>query len=421
MNSEQLFEKSLQLVPGGVHSPVRSFKGLHTTPRFFKKAKGAYITDTEDKEYIDFCMSFGPLILGHRNEQVEETIKEAIVDGWTYGACEPYSVELAEYIISRIEHIDQIRFVNSGTEAVMTAVRLARGITGRSKIIKFNGCYHGHLDSMLIKAGSGLAGTAEASSKGVTKYTADQTLICPLNDMEAVEKCFIDHKDEIAAIIIEPLPANSGILPQTLEYLKALRAICDKYCALLIFDEVISGFRMSFGGMAQETGIKPDIVTYGKIIGGGMPVGAIAGPKKFMEFLAPAGPVYQAGTLSANPLAMRAGLATMKQLTPEAYTWLDSQAKKFIDVFKSWCQKNGYESYHATQKHSLFWIHPNSDEKIIREASEIPENLSSMFYSLFEKLLPKGIYLSPNAYEISFISLAHDDSVLEEFERRLNS
>ena len=173
--------------------------------------------------------------------------------------------------------------------------------------------------------------------------------------------------------------------------------------------------------MAQETGIKPDIVTYGKIIGGGMPVGAIAGPKKFMEFLAPAGPVYQAGTLSANPLAMRAGLATMKQLTPEAYTWLDSQAKKFIDVFKSWCQKNGYESYHATQKHSLFWIHPNSDEKIIREASEIPENLSSMFYSLFEKLLPKGIYLSPNAYEISFISLAHDDSVLEEFERRLNS
>lgn len=421
MNSEQLFEKSLQLVPGGVHSPVRSFKGLHTTPRFFKKANGAYITDTEDKTYIDFCMSFGPLILGHRNPLVEEAIEKAIKDGWTYGACEPYSVELAEYIISRIDHIDQIRFVNSGTEAVMTAVRLARGITGRSKIIKFNGCYHGHLDSMLIKAGSGLAGTAEASSKGVTKYTADQTLICPLNDIEAVEKCFIEHKDEIAAIIIEPLPANSGILPQKIEYLKAIRALCDKYCAILIFDEVISGFRISFGGMAQETGINPDIVTYGKIIGGGMPVGAIAGPKKFMEFLAPAGPVYQAGTLSANPLAMRAGLATMQQLTPQAYTWLDNQSKKFIEVFKSWCRGNGYEKYHATQTHSLFWIHPNESEEVIRRAEDVPSDLMTMFYGLFEKLLPKGIYLSPNAYEISFISLAHDDKVLSDFEEKLNS
>lgn len=421
MNNYELFEKSLNLVPGGVHSPVRSFKGLHTTPRFFKSAKGAYLTDVEGKDYIDFCMSFGPMILGHRDGDVEAIIHEALSNGWSFGACEPYSVELAEYIISRIPHIEQIRFVNSGTEAVMTALRLARGYTKKTKIIKFDGCYHGHLDSMLIKAGSGLAGVATASSQGVTELTAEQTLICNLNNIEQVKQCFIDHAGEIAAIIIEPLPANCGILIQDLSFLEELRNITNENDSLLIFDEVISGFRTSFGGMSELTGIIPDLVTYGKIIGGGMPVGAVAGPKKIMEFLAPAGPVYQAGTLSANPLAMRAGLATLKKLTPEVYPWLENQTQKFIQVFKDWCQDNGFSEYQAVQVASLFWIEPSTHSRTIKSSAEISPKLTEVFYKLFEKLLPKGIYLSPNAYEISFLSLAHNDEVLRDFKKRLES
>lgn len=420
MNSEQLFKDSLKLVPGGVHSPVRSFKGLHTTPRFFKSAKGAYLTDVEDKNYIDFCMSFGPMILGHRDPEVQEVITKALNDGWTFGACEPYSLELAEYIISRINHIEQIRFVNSGTEAVMTVIRLAKGITGKNKIIKFNGCYHGHLDSMLIKAGSGLAGTAEASSGGVSKETASETLICPLDHIEEVEKCFEDHSGQIAAIIIEPLPANNGLLPQRVEFLKKLKTLAHKHHALLIFDEVISGFRTGFGGMAEKMQISPDLVTYGKIIGGGMPVGAIAGPKKYMEHLAPAGEVYQAGTLSANPVAMRAGLASLKKLTPEVYPWLEQQTDKFIKVFESWCHQNGFHHYQAVKQDSLFWIKPNEENSVIRQSEHIPQSLTPTFYELFKTLLHKGIYLSPNAYEISFLSLAHDDQVLADFEKRLH-
>lgn len=420
MSAESLFEKSKQLVPGGVHSPVRSFKGLHTTPRFIKKSHGAYLVDSDNKEYIDFCMSFGPMILGHRNKLVEEEILKAVTDGWSYGACEAYSLELADYIISRISFIDQIRFVNSGTEAVMTAIRLARGVTGKNKIIKFNGCYHGHLDSMLIKAGSGLAGTAEASSSGVTQKIASETLICSLDNIEEVKKCFDDHND-IAAIIIEPLPANNGLLPQRQQFLEELREITKKHHALLIFDEVISGFRTGFSGMSGKTKINPDIVTYGKIIGGGMPVGAIAGPKNIMEFLAPAGPVYQAGTLSANPLAMRAGLATLSQLTNEFYDSLNTQTQKFISTFKAWASKNGFENYQAVQVESLFWIHPKTPLETIRKIEDIPNDLTESFYHLFENLLPKGIYLSPNAFEISFVSAAHNDAVLLDFEKRLYS
>jgi len=260
----ELFEKSKRLVPGGVHSPVRSFKGLHTTPRFFNRAEGAYIYDVENKQYIDFCMSFGPLILGHRNSAVEEQLHQALQRGWSYGACEPYSLDLVEYLLNNLPHVEQMRFVNSGTEAVMTALRLARGVTKKNKIIKFNGCYHGHVDSMLIKAGSGLAGTAEASSGGVPAGVANDTLILELGDVSGVEQCFQNHSDQIAAIIIEPLPANNGLLIQPKEFLEFLRKICTQNSALLIFDEVISGFRVAFGGMAEITGIKPDIVTYGK-------------------------------------------------------------------------------------------------------------------------------------------------------------
>jgi glutamate-1-semialdehyde 2,1-aminomutase len=417
MNSNELFEKSLKYVPGGVHSPVRSFKGLHTTPRFINRGKGAYIWDEDGKNYIDFCMSFGPLIHGHQDPEIKEAIIKALDNGWTFGACEKYSLETAEYIVNRISFIEQIRFMSSGTEAVMTAVRLARGITGRSKIIKFNGCYHGHLDAMLIKAGSGLAGTAEASSKGVTAHQADDTLICELGDIEEVKKIFVDHKDQIAAIFIEPLPANNGLLIQTQEFLKELRDICDKHCALLVFDEVISGFRVGFGGMAEKTGIIPDLVTYGKIIGGGMPVGAVAGPKKFMEFLAPLGPVYQAGTLSGNPVAMAAGLVNLKKLTDEAYVKLNNQTTKVVSVLKDWMDKNGFEDYQTIQYGSLFW--PISTHNKLSNITQLPKNMNERFYALFKVMLEKGIYLAPNAYEVGFGSLALEDKVIDDLKQRL--
>lgn len=417
MNNKELFEKSLKYVPGGVHSPVRSFKGLHTTPRFINRGKGAMIWDEEGKDFIDFCMSFGPLIHGHQDPEIKEAIIKALDNGWTFGACEKYSLELAEFIVNKISFIEQIRFVNSGTEAVMTAVRLARGITGRSKIIKFNGCYHGHLDAMLIKAGSGLAGTAEASSKGVTKEQADNTLICELGDLEEVKKIFEQHKDQIAAIFLEPLPANNGLLVQSQEFLQGLRDICTQNCALLVFDEVISGFRIGFGGMAEKTGISPDLVTYGKIIGGGMPVGAVAGPKKFMEYLAPVGPVYQAGTLSGNPVAMAAGLVNLKKLTPSAYEKLEQNSEKIVSIMKEWMDKNGFEDYETIRYGSLFW--PVPTKKKLTKITELPQNLNERFYKLFELMLNKGIYLAPNAYEVGFVSLSHDEKVQEELKQRL--
>jgi glutamate-1-semialdehyde 2,1-aminomutase len=299
----------------------------------------------------------------------------------------------------------------------MTAVRLARGITGKPKIIKFNGCYHGHLDAMLIKAGSGLAGTAEASSKGVTERQASDTLICELGDLEEIKKVFDDHKGQIAAIFIEPLPANNGLLVQTEEYLKGLRDLCTKNDALLVFDEVISGFRIGFGGMAEKTGITPDLVTYGKIIGGGMPVGAVAGPKKFMEFLAPIGPVYQAGTLSGNPVAMAAGLVNCKKLTPAAYEKLETNSKNIVGIFKEWMDKFGFEDYQTIQYGSLFY--PISTHDKLTNITQLPKNMNERFYKLFEIMLNKGIYLAPNAYEVGFVSLAHDEKVQNELKERL--
>lgn len=417
MNSKELFEKSLKLVPGGVHSPVRSFKGLHTTPRFINRGDGAYIWDEDGKNYIDFCMSFGPLIHGHQDKDIKAEIIRALDNGWTFGACEKYSLELAEYIIGRIPFIEQIRFVNSGTEAVMTAVRLARGITGKSKIVKFNGCYHGHLDAMLIKAGSGLAGEAEASSKGVTDIQAKDTLICELGNLEEVKEVFKQFGNEIACIFIEPLPANNGLLIQEQAFLQGLRDLCTQYNALLVFDEVISGFRIGFGGMSEKTGITPDLVTYGKIIGGGMPVGAVAGPKKYMEFLAPVGPVYQAGTLSGNPVAMRAGLVNLQKLTKEAYVTLEENTKNIVAILQDWMDKNGFSDYQIIQYGSLFY--PINTKDKLTNITQLPSNMGERFKALFEVLLNKGIYLAPNGYEVGFVSLAHDKSVQEEMKKRL--
>jgi glutamate-1-semialdehyde 2,1-aminomutase len=414
-DSYELFKTSLNFVPGGVHSPVRSFKGLDRTPVFFDRAKGAYIHDVEGKNYIDFCMSFGPLILGHQDSDVKNDLIEALGRGWSYGACEPYSLALATFLIERLPFIEKIRFVSSGTEAVMTALRLARGVTKRNKILKFDGCYHGHVDSMLIKAGSGLAGEAESSSAGVSSQVASETLIIELDNEEAVKKVFEEHRD-IAAIIIEPLPANNGLMPQRKEFLQFLREITKKHGALLIFDEVISGFRVGFGGMAELTGISPDIVTYGKVIGGGLPVGAIAAKSYIMDHLAPLGPVYQAGTLSANPLAMVAGLSTLNKLSKDTYQKIDVQSLMFTDLLSFWLKKNHYEHVELTSFTSLFWI---NRKKNPRKISELPKTMMEDFIPLFRDLLSAGIYLAPNPYEVGFCSLAHDQEVLSEMKKRL--
>lgn len=417
MKSQELFELSKKYVPGGVHSPVRSFKGLHRTPVFINKAKGAFLWDEEGKDYIDFCMSFGPLILGHQNEKVKAAVISAMDRGWSYGACEKYSLELAQFLVDKIAFIDQIRFMNSGTEAVMTAIRLARGFTGRDKIIKFSGCYHGHTDAMLIKAGSGLAGTATASSAGVGLNTSADTLTCELGDLTIVEDIFKAHPNEIAAIFIEPLPANNGLLIQDQAYLEGLRKLCDKYNALLVFDEVISGFRVRFGGMSELTGITPDLVTYGKIIGGGFPVGAVAGKHEIMQKLAPLGEVYQAGTLSANPIAMVAGLENLKQLTSDFYSDLELKSNAIVAAIKEAFASSGFDDYEIIQYKSLFWTIP-TQQRILRP-DEVPANINERFYELFKYCLERGVYLSPNAYEVGFVSQAHDENVCHELKKRL--
>lgn len=419
---EELFLRSKTLVPGGVHSPVRSFKGLTSTPRFIERGEGAYLWDVDGKDYIDFCMSFGPLILGHRHPEVEAELHEALKRGWSFGACEPYSLKLAEFLLEKLPFVDQLRFVNSGTEAVMTALRIVRGYTGRNKLIKFNGCYHGHMDSMLIKAGSGLAGEAEASSAGVPIGVSQDTLVLELGDLESLRACFERYPKEIAAIVIEPLPANNGLLIQEKEFLQGCRDLCDEFGSLLLFDEVISGFRVAFGGMAEKTGIVPDIVTYGKIIGGGLPVGAVAAKRKVMECLAPLGPVYQAGTLSANPLAMVAGLATLKHCTSEMYKTNAEQTKKITNLFRCWLA--GFEGgkFSATsivEHESLFWFYTSQNGKAPTNIPQIPSTLAHDFLPLFEELLKRGIYIAPNAYEVGFASFAHDDKICAELERRL--
>ena len=362
------------------------------------RAEGARIWDVEGRDYIDFCMSFGPLILGHGDPVVKCQLQQALERGWSYGACEPYSLELVEDLLSRLPFVEQIRFVNSGTEAVMTALRLARGVTGRDKVVKFSGCYHGHVDSMLIEAGSGALGV-EASSAGIPRGVSGDTLVLSLGDREGVERCFNDFGKDIAAVIIEPLPANNGLIVQDESFLSFLQEVTRQNQSLLIFDEVISGFRVAFGGMVERVGIVPDIVTYGKIIGGGLPVGAVASRREIMECLAPLGGVYQAGTLSANPLAMVAGRATLSQLTPEVYPLLDQRTERIVHIFQQWLGGD----VPIERESSLFWFSSSGRN----------------FNHIFEQLLERGIYLAPNACEVGFVSLAHDDNVIAELERRL--
>jgi glutamate-1-semialdehyde 2,1-aminomutase len=411
--SLELFERAKKVAPGGVHSPVRSFRSVEGTPVFFKEAQGAHLTSVDGVKYIDFCQSFGPLMLGHRDPDVEEVVRQTVGMAWSFGACEPYSLELAEWITSRIPWVEKIRFVSSGTEAVMSALRVARAATGRTKILKFDGCYHGHVDSLLVKAGSGLAGEATTDSAGVTALHAGETLIAPLDDIEALEKVWAKHGSEIAAWILEPLPANYGLLLQRSEFIKRGVELARKNGALVIFDEVISGFRVALGGMAQKLGITPDLVTYGKVIGGGFPVGAYGGKKEFMDLVAPQGPVYQAGTLSANPIGMRAGLATLEKIEKlNVREKLASQVEKLSQGIKK-ISKDAGLPFTVTSYESIFWVHYQSPE-VIRNNAHIPEPHKQHFNKLFHKLLNKGLYLAPSGFEVSFASLAHTDAIVDQ-------
>src|ERR1051326_4037510 len=335
-SSPDLFERSLRLSPGGVHSPVRAFKSVGGTPLFFRSAQGALLTSVNGEEYIDFCQSFGPLMLGHRDPEVSEVVREAIDTAWSFGACEPYSLELAEWITLRLPWVEMLRFVSSGTEAAMSALRVARAATRRNRILKFEGCYHGHSDPLLVKAGSGLAGESASSSAGVSDQVASDTLVASLDDEDSVREVFDSHGNEIAAIILEPLPANYGLLIQRREFIDEAMKLARANGALVIFDEVISGFRVALGGMAQVLGVTPDLVTYGKVIGGGFPVAAYGGRKDLMELVAPVGPVYQAGTLSANPVGMRAGLATLQKVeSAKVYQQLEDRTNAFCNRLNS--------------------------------------------------------------------------------------
>ncbi|MBX3040497.1 MAG: glutamate-1-semialdehyde 2,1-aminomutase [Bdellovibrionaceae bacterium] len=416
--NENLFERAKKVAPGGVHSPVRSFKGMDRAPVFFKSAKGCELVSVENKTYIDFCMSFGPLLLGHRDPEVEEAVLEMIGTAWTFGACEPYSLELAEWMTSELPWVEKLRFVSSGTEAVMSALRVARAGTGRKRILKFDGCYHGHADALLVKAGSGLAGEASTSSAGVSEDAIRNTLVAPLDSEEAVKEVFAQHGSEIAAVVIEPLPANYGLLPQRQEYLKFLREICTKHGALLIFDEVISGFRVALGGMVEVTGIRPDLVCYGKILGGGFPVGCYGGRADLMDQVAPLGPVYQAGTLSANPVGMRAGLVTLKK-AKKMNLWKDLEARmaRFSETLRQGFKAHSLP-YDVTTSSSLFWIH-GPTQKMIRSIDQFPVDQAAKFKSLFLGCLDKGLYLAPNAYEVGFLSAAHTDQVLQHAAREI--
>lgn len=422
-NSEELFSKAKNYFPGGVNSPVRAFKSVDGVPLFMKKGDGPRIWDEDGNEFVDFCCSWGPLILGHNNPHVRESITEALANGSSFGAPTRLENELAELILNNNKFVDKIRFTSSGTEAVMSGIRLARGYTGRDKIIKFEGCYHGHFDSLLVKAGSGLATFGTSSSAGVPESTAQETIVLPLNDEEAVKEAVSNHGNEIACIIIEPIPANNGLLLQRPEFLKFLREICSENGILLFFDEVISGFRVGFEGAAGLYDIQPDIITYGKIIGGGLPVGAYAASNEIMAQIAPDGPVYQAGTLSGNPVAMAAGLAQLKEcLKPGFYKDQETRTKFFVDAINDHCKSNNY-NFEVFTVGSIFWL-AFSDADAIRTADEIRSESMEDFKKLYSILLEKGIYLGPSGYEVGFISEAHTTevlkSVLEDFKSALD-
>jgi glutamate-1-semialdehyde 2,1-aminomutase len=409
--SNELYTEALNYFPGGVNSPVRAFRSVGGTPLFIKKGKGAHIWDADGNEFIDYCASWGPLILGHANDAVLKKVSEVMYNGTSFGAPTELENELAKLIISNNKYLEKIRFVSSGTEAVMSAIRLARGYTGKSKILKFEGCYHGHTDSLLVKAGSGLVTFGNSSSAGVPDSVVNDTIVVSLNNKDAVTKAFEQFGSEIACVIIEPIPANNGLLLQDKDYLQFLRDITKQYKSVLIFDEVISGFRVGFEGAAGHYEVTPDIVTYGKIIGGGFPVGAYGASKEIMSCISPDGAVYQAGTLSGNPVAMAAGIAQLSEcLKPNFYKNLADKTNQLVDgIHSAYTNKNIPFKIHSIG--SIFWIAFSNDS--IKTAEAIDGESMKHFRLLHAALLENGVYLGPSGYEVGFIGEAHTQQDIE--------
>ena len=417
--SQELFDEAKNYFPGGVNSPVRAFKSVDGPPLFIKKGSGAYIRDEDEFEYLDFCCSWGPLVLGHDHPRVRNAIMQTVLNGTSFGAPTRLGNDLAKLILSHHQFIEQLRFVSSGTEAVMSAIRLARGYTGRSKILKFEGCYHGHVDSLLVKAGSGLATFGVSTSAGIPASFTEETIVISLDDEEALALAFHEHHNDLAAVIIEPVPANNGLLIQRVDFLRELRRQCTLHEVILIFDEVISGFRLGFEGAAGLYKIKPDLLTFGKIIGGGLPVGAFAGSKKIMQMIAPDGTVYQAGTLSANPVAMAAGYTALQcVLEDDFYRNLQDKTLAFAESIKSHIDSNSYP-VHVRSLGSIFWI--SFSRAPIRRADQIEPGSMDLFRQLHAILLDQGIYLGPSGYEVGFISAAHTHEQLEYAAAMINS
>jgi glutamate-1-semialdehyde 2,1-aminomutase len=412
--STELYERARRVIPGGVSSPVRAFRAVGGTPRFIKRAAGQHVYDADGQRYLDFVGSWGPLILGHAHPEVVAAITEACRNGTTFGApCEP-EVGLAERLVRMYPGLEQVRFVSSGTEAVMSAIRLARAFTGRSRIVKFAGCYHGHADHLLVSAGSGLATFGRPSSAGVPEEFVNFTCVLPLDDEAALRDLFQREGQNIAAVIIEPVPGNHGLLLQRREFLEALRAETQRHGALLIFDEVISGFRVGPGGAAEWLGIKPDIATFGKVIGGGMPVGAFGASRQIMSRLAPDGDTYQAGTLSGNPVAMTAGLTTLDILKRDsAWKKLEALGASLEKTLQPVLAEAPFP-LHFVRLGSLFWLSLH-DGGAPRTGAAISEKASARFAALFHSMLEQGVYLPPSAYEVCFLSLAHTEEDLQTF------
>lgn len=416
--SAELYEKSKTYFPGGVNSPVRAFKSVHGTPLFIHKGDGCHIWDADGNKFIDFCASWGPLILGHNHPAVREKVVEVMQNGMSFGAPTALENQLAELILKNNRYIKKIRFTSSGTEAVMSAIRLARAYTKRDKILKFEGCYHGHLDALLVKAGSGLVTFGESSSAGIPKAFADETIVVPLSNRQAVDEAFAKFEGEIAAVIIEPIPANNGLLLQNKEFLEFLRESCSRNKSLLIFDEVISGFRVGFEGAAGYYDIKPDIITYGKIIGGGLPVGMYGSSEEIMTMISPDGPVYQAGTLSGNPVAMAAGIAQLTELSKAGfYKDLNTKTSEFVGSIQRFAASRNYK-FKVFCIGSIFWFAFTDQEKICA-AEEIDPLSMEKFKIMHRELLNRGIYFGPSGYEVGFISSVHSKVDLEKAKRAI--
>ena len=410
--NKNLFKLSQKFIPGGVNSPVRAFSSVGGTPIFFKKGLGSKLWDENGKEYIDYINSWGPMILGHAHPEVIKVVQEATKNSLSFGAPTSKELDMAEMLVRLVPSMEQVRLVSSGTEATMSAIRVARGFTSRDRIVKFEGCYHGHADALLVKAGSGALTFGQPSSAGVPKDVAKHTHTLGFNDTEALEKCFSDMGDEIACVIIEPIVGNMNLILPDIKFLKKLRQLCTQYGSILIFDEVMTGFRVALGGAQELYGVTPDITTLGKIIGGGLPVGAFGGKKDIMQKLAPLGPVYQAGTLSGNPVAVAAGLKTLELIQqPNFYQHLTLMTKKLVDGMIEAARKNGIE-FSARSVGGMFGLYfrespPNSFEEIMKSDRE-------KFNKFFHSMLKQGIYFGPSAFEAGFVSAAHTEKDINE-------